>query len=102
MLSRVSGRDLTEGMTCWRLSFLIGPAGTTESIRVFSVVSLACMLEDAVKWVGDKIAISFSMRNLIVSLDKAFFFAHCSMCVRFCLGVFLLVHCSPQLTHLDS
>lgn len=69
MLSRVSGRDLTVGTTCWRLSFLTGAVGTTESIRVSDAFS-------PVAWVGDKVANSFSMRILIVSLDKAFFFAH--------------------------
>lgn len=93
MPSRVSGRDLTVGRTCWRLDFL---TGTTESIRV---VSLG---EDAVFCEGDEMAISFWMRILIVSLVNAFFFAHWLMCVRFCLAVFLLVQPSPQPMHLDS
>ena len=89
MLSRVSGRDSTVGMTCWRLAFLDEAAVTTESINVPSMV-------------GDTGAISCSMRDLIVSFVNAFFFAHCSMCARFCLADFLLVHCRRQATHLDN
>lgn len=96
MPSRVSGRDLTVGRTCWRLDFLTGAVGTTESIRVDSLG------EDAVFCEGDKMASSFWMRILTVSLVNAFFFAHWLMCVRFCLAVFLLVHSSPQPMHLDS
>lgn len=93
MLSRVSGRALTVGTTCWRLDFL---TGTTDSIRVV----VATGTESS--GVSTFPASSFSIRILTVSLDKAFFRAHCSTCVRFCLADLLFVHRSPQPMHLDS